>query len=183
MKRKTAKEILSDSFRELAESRPVDRITIQEIVDNCGYSPATFYRNYKDKYDLIAWDYAQGTARIMKRIGTDGYAWKQTLTDGAFRYDEEREYLTNLFAHTTGHDAFIRYMTEINCEALRKHLLEVSGKEQLDEKTEMLIRAYCHGTVNLTCEWILGKYSARPEEIAEVYEQTLPVPLRQYLNK
>ena len=36
MKRKTAKEILSDSFRELAQVKPVDRITVKDITDNCG---------------------------------------------------------------------------------------------------------------------------------------------------
>ena len=36
MKRKTAKEILADSFRELAEKKPVDKITVPEIVENCG---------------------------------------------------------------------------------------------------------------------------------------------------
>ncbi len=41
MKRKTTKEILTESFRELAENRPVDKITIKEIVDNCDYSPAS----------------------------------------------------------------------------------------------------------------------------------------------
>ncbi len=38
MKRKTAKEILAASFRALAGRRPIDKITIREIVDNCGYS-------------------------------------------------------------------------------------------------------------------------------------------------
>jgi len=55
MKRKTAKEILTESFQELAAEKGIDKITIQEIVDNCGYSSATFYRHFKDKYDLIAW--------------------------------------------------------------------------------------------------------------------------------
>ena len=68
MKRKTTKEILSESFRELAQSKNIDKITIQNIVDNCDYSPATFYRNFKDKYDIIAWDYAQKTAQIINRI-------------------------------------------------------------------------------------------------------------------
>ena len=58
MKRKTAREILADSFRELAETRSVDKITVRDITDNCGYSTATFYRQFKDKYDLIAWQYA-----------------------------------------------------------------------------------------------------------------------------
>ena len=49
MKRKTAKEILAESFREVAETKPIDKITIQDIVDNCGYSPATFYRQFSDR--------------------------------------------------------------------------------------------------------------------------------------
>ena len=36
MKRKTAKEILAESFRELAENKPVDKITVPEITENCG---------------------------------------------------------------------------------------------------------------------------------------------------
>ncbi|MBQ3273942.1 MAG: helix-turn-helix transcriptional regulator, partial [Christensenellaceae bacterium] len=59
MKRQTAKDILVASFRELAEKRTIDKITIKEITVNCGYSPATFYRHFNDKYDLIAWDYTR----------------------------------------------------------------------------------------------------------------------------
>jgi len=80
MKRKTTKEILAESFRELALSRPVDKITIQEIVDNCDYSPATFYRHFKDKYDLIAWDYVNRSSRIMEKVGVDDYVWKDLLS-------------------------------------------------------------------------------------------------------
>ena len=57
MKRKTAKEILADSFRELAGTKAIDKITVKDITDNCGYSTATFYRQFTDKYDLIAWEY------------------------------------------------------------------------------------------------------------------------------
>ncbi len=48
MKRKTAREILAESFRELAGSKPVDKITVPEIVENCGYSKTTFYRLSKE---------------------------------------------------------------------------------------------------------------------------------------
>jgi len=180
MKRKTAKEILSDSFRELAVNKKIDKITIQDIVDNCGYSPATFYRNFRDKYDLIAWDHTRGVAEIMDRIGGD-YTWRQTLIDGAKWFYAEKEYLANLFQHTTGHDSFIRYMTEINCNALKKHILSASKKDNLTIQEELYIRVYCLGTVNLTCEWILGKYDSAPNEIADIYEGALPEPLHKYL--
>ncbi len=65
MKRKTAKEILTASFQEIAAVKGIDKITIQEIVDNCGYSPATFYRHFKDKYDLIAWEHTRSAFPCM----------------------------------------------------------------------------------------------------------------------
>ena len=70
MKRKTPKEILTASFQELAAVKSIDKITIQEIVDNCGYSPATFYRNFKDKYDLIAWEHTRAVAEIVELVET-----------------------------------------------------------------------------------------------------------------
>ena len=59
MKRKSAKEILAESFKELAQTTPADKITIKNICDNCGYSPATFYRQFKDKYELMCWLHEQ----------------------------------------------------------------------------------------------------------------------------
>ena len=67
MKRKTAKEILTASFRELAATKSIDKITIKDIVDHCGYPPATFYRNFKDKYDLIAREHTRSVAEITEQ--------------------------------------------------------------------------------------------------------------------
>ena len=181
MKRKTAKEILAESFRELAAGKSIDRITVREIAENCGYSSATFYRQFKDKYDLIAWDYTRKVEMIMSRIGEDEYSWQDTLIDAAYYFQEQRGYLANLFLHTRGLDSFVFNMIEINFRALMECVQKVSGTEELDEKTEMYIRIYVLGTVQLSCEWILGKYKMTPEELAKVYENSLPAPLLQYL--
>ena len=181
MKRKTAKEIFAESFREIAQKKPIDKITVKDIAENCGYSPATFYRHFKDKYDLIAWGYAQGVAEVMNRIGINHYPWKQTLLDGARNFQDEKEYLSNLILHTSGHESFVKYMTEINYTALRNYIVKASGEKEPDEKTEMYIRIYCLGTVSLTCEWILGQYHSTPEELAEIFENSLPTPLQPYL--
>ena len=183
MKRKTTKEILAESFRELAECKSIDKITVQEIVDNCDYSTATFYRHFKDKYDLIAWDYARKAEAIMARLSEKDASWKQTLMDWAEFFHAEKEYLANLFLHTSGHDSFIQYMTEVHYRAFTKHLLVISKLKELDEKTSLLARTYCLGTVYLSCEWIIGKYDVTPDELAEIYENAVPQPLLELMKE
>ena len=49
IRRKTTKEILGESIHELAAKKPVDKITVREIVENCGLSSASFYHHFHDK--------------------------------------------------------------------------------------------------------------------------------------
>ncbi len=177
MKRMTAKELLAESFRELAGQKSIDKITIRDITENCGYSTATFYRQFKDKYDLIAWTYTRDLEKIVGQNVFDQSSWKRTLFDAANYYGEHKVYLANLFRHTSGYDSFIQNMTEIHYTCLKNQILKSSHMESLDEKTEMYIRVYVHGTVRLSCEWILGQYACDTGTLAEIYEETLPTPL------
>ena len=181
MKRKTAKEILAESFRELAGSKPVDKITVPNIIENCGYSKTTFYRLFKDKYDLMAWDYAQRLQAIVGQTEKADYEWKQILWDVAFLYNEQKDYLRNLLLHTSGYETFSKHMKQLHIESLTKCVLDASGLKELNVKTEMYVRTYCQGTVDLSCDWIMGAFQVTPEELAAVFEDCLPVPLHKYL--
>ena len=181
LRKKTAKELLADSFRELAERTGVHRITVKAIADNCGYSLATFYRCFRDKHDLIAWDYARQVSEIVAPVGTGSVPWRQTLLEGARYYESNREYLSNLFLNTAGLDAFLFRMTETNYTCLKACLQQIAGTDTLDTRTDMCLRLYCHGTVALACEWVLGRYLVTAEELAEIFERSLPEPLRPYL--
>ena len=96
-------------------------------------------------------------------------------------YSEHRDYLSNLLLHTNGYDSFVNNMTQIHYERLRYLIIKVAPENKIDVMTEMYIREYCYGTVHLTCEWILGNYQVSLEELTQVYINTLPVPLTQYL--
>jgi len=181
MKRKTTKEILAESFREIAENRPVDKITIQEIADNCGYSNATFYRHYKDKYDLIAWDYVHRTSEIMDKIGGD-YKWKDTLTEWVAYFLKDKEYMQNLLRNTSGHDSFVRYFSEANIEHLTRCILKLTGREELDPDLTFLVMTYCYGTAQIICYWLCDEITIENDRLAELFEKALPDGLRVILE-
>ncbi len=182
MKRKTAKEILAESFREVAEHKSIDKISVKDITENCGYSPATFYRQFSDKYDLIAWNYTRELERILTGLNGSKTEWHSALQRAASFFEERKTYLANLFRHTSGLESFINNMQDINYQCLKEAAEKTLGSQSVDALTEKYIRVYVLGTAQFTCEWILGRIDSTAEELATVYEQTLPAALQKYMS-
>lgn len=47
--------LLSESFKEIAATKPIEKITIKEITDKAGVIRPTFYNHFQDKYELLEW--------------------------------------------------------------------------------------------------------------------------------
>ena len=52
---------------------------------------------------------------------------------------------------------------------------------KLDKKTELCLRLYCYSTAQLICEWILGKHKLKLDELVDIFDISMPVPLKKYL--
>lgn len=178
MKRKTAKEILAESLKELALKKNVFKITVKDIADNCGYSTATFYRQFRDKYDLIAWDYVNYLEHNILQVGKDGFTWKDALLYSAKYHYENKEYLANLIRNTDGRYSFEQYMAEANYDFIIQ-TVNRNGAEPTEQEKKCLL-VYCYGNIKYNSDWILGRIEATPEESAEIYSLTIPEPLRKY---
>ena len=49
----SAKDYLEQSAQQLLAVKGIDRVTVKDICENCGVSTRTFYKYYRDKYDVI----------------------------------------------------------------------------------------------------------------------------------
>ena len=49
---KKTEELIINTFLELVEEKPLDKITIQDIADQCGINRNTFYYHFDDIYSL-----------------------------------------------------------------------------------------------------------------------------------
>ena len=52
---KNTKYVLGEALKELLQKKPLNKITVTEIVDLCGLNRMTFYYHFKDIYDLLEW--------------------------------------------------------------------------------------------------------------------------------
>lgn len=52
------KQQLANSLKELMCHTPFNKITVQNVTDNCGLNRQTFYYHFKDMYELLGWIYS-----------------------------------------------------------------------------------------------------------------------------
>ena len=56
--------------------KPVNKITINDITEECGINRMTFYYHFKDIYDLVEWTCVEDAVRALK--GNKTYdTWQQ----------------------------------------------------------------------------------------------------------
>ena len=66
------RKIIIDTFLELCQTIPIEKVGIEFLMKKAGLSKPTFYHHFKDKYDLIAAIYIQDvteTAKSHKYLG------------------------------------------------------------------------------------------------------------------
>ena len=181
MKRKTTKELLADSFLELAEKEPINKITIANIVDNCEVTQPTFYRYFKDKYDMIAWIYAKQAGEYIGKIGENGYLWKDTLLDGMRFYNENRKFMVNALKHTSGRDSFLFQMSDMNIRFIENEIREKLGVSECPKELSVIVKIFCYGTNQFLYDWLTDKTDLSYEQVADLMERSIPEVLRPYL--
>lgn len=70
------KRALEISLKKLLLQKPLNKITISDIANDCGINRMTFYYHFKDIYDLIEWICTEETARAIN--GKKTYeTWQQ----------------------------------------------------------------------------------------------------------
>ena len=49
------KQAIAESLKHLLLRKPITKITINDITEDCGISRMTFYYHFNDIYDLVEW--------------------------------------------------------------------------------------------------------------------------------
>src|SRR5574344_2031238 len=55
MMNQITKRALSQSLKKLLGVKPLDKITVTDIVEDCGVNRQTFYYHFQDMADLVEW--------------------------------------------------------------------------------------------------------------------------------
>ena len=62
----TTKFALEASLKKLLQHKKLDKITINDLVSDCGISRMSFYYHFKDIYDLVEWICVEDGKRVLQ---------------------------------------------------------------------------------------------------------------------
>ena len=73
------KKALASSLKKILSKKEFNKITINDITEDCGVNRQTFYYHFKDIYDLLEWIYTNEVIGKIKNLETDNPTenWQQ----------------------------------------------------------------------------------------------------------
>ena len=90
------KRALVASLKNQLLKKPLDKVTISDITDDCGISRMTFYYHFKDIYDLIEWSCVEDARKALE--GKKTYdTWQQGFLQIFQAVQENKPFIMNVY--------------------------------------------------------------------------------------
>ena len=176
----STKALLAASLKELAKSKPADKITIKEITQNCGMTSPTFYNHFHDKYELMAWIYNEKVEESIENLGKSisfenvVYKWIEAIL-------EDEDFFLNVLKNAVGQNSF-RYTTNDHAILLLSNWIKkYHNMTELPLDIQFYLRFYMRGISETINDWCLRNCSISPKEMTRLFIEAMPNKLKHLL--
>ena len=169
------KQLLADGLVELSKTMPIAEIRVKDLCATCDVDRSTFYYHFVDKYDLVAWIYAQLFERERRRASvTNGQEMIESMLDAI--WTRSSFFRNALSDHSQ--NSLASYLLDFYIGSEREVACRYLGRSELDEETEYVIRQYSYGCLGITIEWIQGRSALDAKTLARYQYRCMPDVLK-----
>lgn len=162
------KRALEDSLKHLLLQKPLNKITINDIAEDCGINRMTFYYHFKDIYDLVEWACLEDAQRALG--GKSSYdTWQQGFVQIFRAVQENKPFVMNVY-RCVSREQVERYLTPLTDNLIMGVINELSANMVVrDEDKAFIARVYSYAFVGLMLDWIKDDMRADPEKLVEKF--------------
>lgn len=101
------KRALADSLKKAMKGKPFSKITVSEIINDCGVNRKTFYYHFEDIYALLKWMFEQEAIEVIKHF--DLFSDYSDAIRFVMQYADENDYIINCVYDSVGRDGMKRF--------------------------------------------------------------------------
>ena len=160
------KRALEQSLKNLLLKKPLNKITVADIADDCGINRMTFYDHFKDIYDLVEWSCLEDAKRALDEKKTYD-TWQQGLLQIFEAVQENKPFIMNVYRCVHA-EQVEKYLQPLVDGLLIGVLDEESrGMTIRDEDKQFIAQVYSYIFIGLMLDWIKDNMREDPRQIVE----------------
>lgn len=176
------KKALAASLKKIMRKKPLGKITVREIIEDCGVNRKTFYYHFRDIYDLVKWIFEEEAIEIVRQY--DLILDYQDAIEFVMNYVEENKLLCNCAFDAIGRDELKRFFQNDFLSIVTNIVEQLSeGKNIPDDYKKFLINFYTEAIASLIVNWIHNKETCDKQKMVQYVSLTLYGTLEQVLKK
>ena len=178
----TTKLALEASLKELLRTKPIDRITINDLTEHCGISRMTFYYHFKDIYDLVEWACVEDGKRALQ--GKKTYdTWLEGIAQIFEAVLENKPFIMNVY-HAVAHEKVEQYLYKLTYELIVNVVEEkCKGIAIADEDKCFIADFYKYGFVGIMLDWIKDDMKEDPVHLVGRFAKVIQDAFSAALNR
>lgn len=101
------KRALADSLKKAMKGKPFSKITVSEIINDCGVNRKTFYYHFEDIYALLKWMFEEEAIEVVKNF--DLLVHYEEAIRFVMNYVDENDYIISCAYDSIGRDEMKRF--------------------------------------------------------------------------
>ena len=160
------KRALEQSLKYLLLKKPLTKITVGDITDDCGINRMTFYYHFKDIYDLVEWSCLEDAKQALEEKKTYD-TWQQGLLQIFKAVQENKPFILNVY-HCVHREQVEKYLQPLVDQLLLNVINEeAAGITLRDEDKQFIAQVYSYMFIGLMLDWIKNDMREDPQQIVE----------------
>jgi len=176
----TTKRALEASLKKLLNQKPLNKITINDITEDCGVNRMTFYYHFKDIYDLVDWILTEDAIKVMEGRCSFG-TWTEAFQDILQQVQTNRTLVLNVY-RSVGREQVEQYLYRLLDPMLKEFAdRETTDITVQDADKQFVIDFYKYALVGMVLEWIRRDMKTDPEVMTERLGKMIHGDLRRAL--
>jgi len=166
------KKALAEQLKEMLQTKPMDKITVTDLVEACQVKRQTFYYHFQDIYDLLGWIYTTEAVESIKNSKSYD-TWQQGLLI-ILEYVNNNKQLCINTSRSLGKEHLEMFLNNVLNVLIGDVVEEIARDYAISTKDKAFItKFYGYAFAGTLLDWIGNGMKAPCEEVANYISITM----------
>lgn len=172
------KKALVESLKKFMKKKPFQKITVQELIQDCNINRKTFYYHFENIYALLKWMFEQEAVEVIRHF--DLLVDYQEALNFIMDYIEANDHIINCAYDSIGQEELKRFFYTEFLDIVLSLIDEaekIAGKKLSPGYKDFLSRFYIEAITGMLLDWIKNRREKNRETVVKYISNTVQASL------